>query len=294
MGNSSKRSSRALRRLGFGLTIVLLVFVGGSWFCAYKLTGPYSRQVGRPPADFPFAVEDVSWQTADVQTIRGWFLPAATTDRAIVLLHGYAADRRMMLPRAKFFREHGYNVLLYDARACGESSGPCVTMGYRETADLVGGLDWLKNRGIRHIACLGVSQGGATILLAADKLGDVRCVICESVYDELAHAVANRFRHYFGILGGLGSCLIVPIAEQRTGVALSEVKPVECIGKLSCPAYVISGDRDTKTLSEDTHRLFEAARGPKELWLVPDAAHQDLYGTEYEGKVLQFLKRWMP
>ncbi len=77
-----------------------------------------------------------------------------------------------MLPRAKFFREHGYNVLLYDARACGESSGDCVTMDFLEAKDLEAGLAWLRAKGMGRIACLGVSQGGATILLAAEQMGD--------------------------------------------------------------------------------------------------------------------------
>src|SRR5437773_8376842 len=46
------------------------------------------------------------------------------------------------------------------------------------------------------IACLGVSQGGATILFAAAELANVKCVICESVYDEMIHAVDRRMRHY--------------------------------------------------------------------------------------------------
>ncbi len=218
-------------------------------------------------------------------------MPAEDTERAIVLLHGFGGDRRSMLPRAEFFRRQGFNVLLYDARASGESSGAVRTMGYQEARDMDGALSFLRSKGMRRIACLGVSQGGATVLLAADNLEDVRCVVCESVYDTLAHAVDRRFRHYLGIPGWLGGCLIIPIAEYRTGVNFDLVQPAGHIGKLCCPVFLVSGDQDTKTWPEDTRRLFEAAREPKELWMVPGAGHGDLFGPEYKVRVLAFLRK---
>jgi fermentation-respiration switch protein FrsA (DUF1100 family) len=121
----------------------------------------------------------------------------------------------------------------------------------------------------------------------------VRCVICESVFDELAHAVDRRFRHYFGVPGWLAGCLVVPIAEYRTGVALDQVKPAKEIARLPCPVFIISGDQDSKTWPEDTQRLFDAAREPKELWMVPGAGHVDLYGPEYERRILGFLEKYM-
>jgi pimeloyl-ACP methyl ester carboxylesterase len=81
--------------------------------------------------------------------------------------------------------------------------------------------------------------------------------------DELAHAVDRRFRHYLGVPGWLGGCLVIPIAEHRTGVALHHVNPAPHIGKLTCPVLIISGDKDTKTWPQDTQRLFERLANPK-------------------------------
>src|SRR5438093_640582 len=110
-----KLAARLLIWTGF----LAVVFVGASTFFAFKLTGPRSRAIAGPPDDFPFPVERVSWTTTDVEAITGWFVPGDGADKAIVLLHGFGGDRRQLLPRAKFFRQQGYAVLLYDARACG-------------------------------------------------------------------------------------------------------------------------------------------------------------------------------
>lgn len=289
--------ARTLRKLLLprflrGLLLLSVLFVSASWFYAYKLTGPRHRPIP-VPADFPFPLETAAWITADGQSIKGWFVPNEATDRALVLLHGFGGDRRSMLKRARHFREIGYAVLLYDARACGESSGDAVTFGYHEANDLLAGLAWLRERGYRRIGCIGVSLGGATVLMAADQLDDVRCVVCESVFDELAHAVDNRFRHYLRMPAAFGGCLMVPLAEQRTGVALTEVKPIDRIAKLRCPVFIISGAEDVKTLPAETQRLFEAAPEPKELWMVPQVGHRDLFSPEYAGRVTSFLEQHM-
>src|SRR5262249_60163667 len=101
-----------------------------------------------------------------------------------------------MLRRARLFREAGYNVLLYDARACGESTGDFVTFGFHEAEDLLGAVEYLRTKKVERIACLGVSQGGATILFAARDLADVRWPVGESAVRALSDASRNRVLNY--------------------------------------------------------------------------------------------------
>jgi dipeptidyl aminopeptidase/acylaminoacyl peptidase len=157
---------------------------------------------------------------------------------------------------------------------------------------VIAAVKFLKDRGCQDIACLGVSQGGAAILFAAEELRNVKCVICESVYDEMIHAVDRRMRRYTGVPGCLGACLMIPFAERRLELSIDDVKPAECISKLPCPVLIISGERDDRTWPEDTQRLFEAAREPKDLWMIPEARHEDLFRyAGYEKKVRAFLQR---
>jgi dipeptidyl aminopeptidase/acylaminoacyl peptidase len=285
---------RLLRWTLLVLAIVVVLFVAGSWLSARLLTEARPNVVGAPPSDFPNPAEAVTFTTSDDHALSGWFVPADKSDKGIVLLHGYGGTRKQMLPRAHAFRAQGYNVLLYDARACGESSGDQISFGFSERHDLIAAVKLLKERGCKEIACLGVSQGGATILFTADDLPDLKCAICESVYDEMAHAVDRRLRYYTGMPGWLGASLMVPFAEQRIGLSIDDVKPVEHVGKLRCPVFVISGERDDKTWPEDTQRLFDAARAPKELWMIPDARHEDLFRFPgYEEKTRDFLKRYL-
>ena len=272
------------------LALALFVFV--SWVYASHLTAARSGVIGNAPKDFPYPVENVSLKTRDQQTLAGWFVPAEDRSKAIVLLHGYTGDRLQMLPRARWLRSRGYAVLLYDARACGESSGDRVTFGYCERNDLLAAVSFLKERGFAQIACLGVSQGGATILYAAEDLPGLACAVCESVYDDMTHALDRRMRHYTGLPGWLGGCAMVPIAEHRLGLAIDDMKPTSHIAALKCPVFIISGEQDDKTWPEDTTRLYEAAHEPKQLWMISGAKHEDLFHFPgYEGKVASFLSR---
>jgi dipeptidyl aminopeptidase/acylaminoacyl peptidase len=283
---------QTLRRSGLIVFAAVVLFVSLSWVYAHQLTRARPSVVGAPPSDFPYRIESVTFTTRDEQRLSGWLVPAESRDRALVLLHGFGGTRMQMLPRARWLREQGYTSLLYDARACGESSGNAVTFGYRERADVIAAVTFLKERGYRDIACLGVSQGGATILFAAEELPDVKCVICESVYDEMRHAVDRRMRRYTFMPGWLGACAMVPLAEARVNVSIDAVRPVAHVGKLRCPLFVISGELDSRTWPEDTHRLFAAAREPKELWMIEDAEHQDLFHfPHYREKVGGFLRR---
>lgn len=148
----------------------------------------------------------------------------------------------------------------------------------------------------RKIACIGASQGGATIALAAENLDGVRGAICESTYDNLDHAIDRRFRHYALMPGWLGACLLLPIGETFLGCDIGDISPMQSIAKLPCPVYIISGTNDTRVWTEDTGRLFAAASGPKQLWLIPGADHVDLYRftpDEYRERVLRFLGECM-
>jgi pimeloyl-ACP methyl ester carboxylesterase len=171
---------RLLRWTMLVLLAAAVAFVGGSWHLAYRLTGPHPQVVGAPPSDFTYSIEPITFTSSDQETLSGWIVPANKSDKGIVLLHGYTGNRQNMLSRAHFLRDQGFTALLYDARACGESTGDCITFGYRERHDLIAAVNLLKARGCKEIACLGVSQGGATILFAADDLPDLKCVIAKA------------------------------------------------------------------------------------------------------------------
>lgn len=200
-----------------------------------------------------------------------------------------------MVARARLFHDAGYATLLYDARGHGLSEGSQVSAGWFETADLLGALDFLRSQNFRKFGCLGTSQGGATILFAAEKLPkDVRWAIIESTYPTIRDALDRRFRKDLYLPGWLAGALFIPFAERRLGLSIDQINPINHSQNLKCPVFVLGGTIDQHTLQQSTQAIYDAAREPKELWLVRGAAHVDLYGFaqgEYARRIIGFVRQ---
>ena len=64
------------------------------------------------------------------------------------------------------------------------------------------------------------------------------------------------------------------------------------IGRLAMPKLFVQAERDDVVPPEQTRRLFELARPPKALYVIPRAVHNDAYlvgGAAYLEAVRQFL-----
>ena len=290
-----------MRILKRSLILLLLAVVGYaavSAFFAWRLTSPARRVVGEVPADFPSATETVTFAARDGLKLSGWFVPCENATTAVVLLRGNGSSRRQVRARVPLFHAAGYAVLLYDARGHGLSEGDRVSVGWFETADLLGALDFLHSKGLNRFGCLGISQGAATIALAAERLpAEVDWVVLESCYPTIRDALDRRFRNYLHLPGWLAGGLFMPFAELRLGVDLNDLAPINHIPNLPCPVFVLGGSADQHTLPQSTQELFAVAKEPKELWLVPGAAHVDLCGSsqpEYATRILAFIAKVKP
>lgn len=282
-------------RIGLSLGLVAgLAALAVSWWAAVNHTAPVRFSAGSPPSDFPVALEPISFRAADGITLAGWHGRVDSERGLVILLHPFRAGRWLMLERARWYVERGYSVLLYDSRATGESEGDRISVGWHETQDLRGALLWANQQGHERILLHGISQGGATILLASEHLGDdVIGVIVESTYDTMVNAGDRRFRQRVGLPGWLAGLFYRPFMEIRSGFNVQDVSPIDHIGRITAPIFVISGAADLHTLEEDTRRLHAAA-SDAQLWLVPDAAHVDLYShapREFEQQLDRFLQR---
>lgn len=278
-----------------GLLGALMVFAAVSAFFAWQLTSPPRRAIAGIPPELPSITETITFAARDGVKLSGWFVPREGSRKAVVLLHGHGSSRKQMIARARLFHDAGYSALLYDARAHGLSEGAFGSVGWLETADLLGALDFLKTKGATEIGCLGASQGGATIIFAATQLpAEVRWAVVESVYPTMRNAVDRRFRKEVHLPGPVAGALLVPLAEMRLGVSVDQITPITHIQNLRCPVFVLGGEADTLTLPASTEALFQAAPEPKELWLVPGAAHVDLLGhgkQDYVDRVFAFIRK---
>jgi pimeloyl-ACP methyl ester carboxylesterase len=75
---------------------------------------------------------------------------------------------------------------------------------------------------------------------------------------------------------------------------MQDVSPLDHIGRLSAPVFITTGTEDQQAPPTEAQRLLECCRGSRQLWLVPQATHHDVFdrgGREYQERVLAFLER---
>lgn len=68
------------------------------------------------------------------------------------------------------------------------------------------------------------------------------------------------------------------------------------MGGLGAPVLIVAGTRDGHTTPRETEAIFAAALQPKQLWLVPGAAHRDLRDfakDEYERRISEYFAKYL-
>lgn len=267
-----------------------LVFFVGSWLAGSLLSAPANRSVGSLPTDVSGTA--VVFPSASGATIHGWFIAGTQGQGTVILLHGVRADRRSMLGRARFLAHAGYSVLLFDFQAHGESIGTHITFGYLESRDVQAAIRFLRNPSPGgKIGVVGVSLGGAAALLALPPL-EVDAIVVEMAYSTLTQAITNRLTMRLGDWSTVLTPILSWQLKPRLGIDVAALRPVETVRDVTAPTLFIAGTEDQHTTVQESYALFNAAREPKELWIINGAQHVDLYAlakAEYEQRVLTFL-----
>src|SRR5204862_5965575 len=90
-----------------------------------------------------------------------------------------------------------------------------------------------------------------------------------------------------------GTWTMIYHAERLAGLPASEVSPEKAVAVRAFPVLLICDADDVALPCRHPRRIFEAARGRKELWIVPCAYHTAAQGTqpdEFRRRVLAFYE----
>ena len=296
---------RRLRIAVSAAGLVLLVYAGLSLAVAETLTKPYRRALASSPADFDLAYENVTFpSTGDAIPLRGWFVPAAGSDRVVLIVHGRnsnrAGDNGQHVPNAAALVARGYNALLFDFRGHGESGGVRYTLGTAEQRDVLGAVAYLEGRGFapERMGFWSHSMGAATVLLAAAVSPDVRTIVADSSFARLEDLLDRELPRASGLPGFFNPPILF-FARTVFGADARVLNPVEVVAGLPPDSlFIIHGEADG-LIPVDHARRIAAAAGPAvhDLWIVPNARHDrvsEVSPEQYEERVLAFFDEKLP
>jgi fermentation-respiration switch protein FrsA (DUF1100 family) len=275
-----------LRAIAAGLAALAILVVAVFAYVRFELR-PRPERLDAGATGLP--VEAVVIASESGSRLAGWYLRGSGSG-AVLLLHGAKSNRLVQIERIRRLHEAGYSVLAIDFQAHGESPGDRITFGARESLDARAALAWLRARNPgERVAVLGISMGGAAILIGDPIRADA--VVLESAFPDLAAGLTRRLWDSIGPPARIIAPLLF-LAMRAAGTDPWKLRPVDGIGRLHVPIFVMSGAEDRKVSLAESRTLFDAANPPKSFWAVPDAGHIDLAaagGEAYWQKLLPFL-----
>jgi fermentation-respiration switch protein FrsA (DUF1100 family) len=279
----------AMTALSLALTFFILVLYTSNRWVQSFLYPARATPPGTSLTENNIPFEEVKLTTMDGIRLAAWYTPAENGS-VILVAHGYGGNRpediHVMLAR------NGYGVLAWDARAHGESGGETCSLGYYEQLDAEAALTYaLSQPEVEHVGAWGGSMGGATMILTAAKHPEIEAVVSDSAFPSLEDVV--RLNTPIKVM----QPFVLFFAEQKTGVDLDQVRPVEAIAKISPRAVlVIDGWEGSAIVMNSPHRLFDAAGEPKELWVEDGVPHLGMYDHDpqkYERRVIGFFDEYL-
>lgn len=205
-------------------------------------------------------LEDVWFQAADGARLFGWYVESPATNAVLLWCHGNGGNIIHRLENLRYLHKLGVSVFLFDYRGYGRSQHlwPSESGLYQ---DALGAYDYVtRKRMIRpeRLIIFGRSLGASVAgELAAQK--PAAGLILESPFPSV-EAIA---KHYYGL----------PV-HWLLG---AQFRLIDRLPQLSLPKLIIHGDRDTIIPVQFGQQVFDAAKPPKEWYVIHGADHNNTY-----------------
>ncbi len=210
------------------------------------------------PADLGLSAEDV-WLTPEPEVkLHAWFFPHPRPLATLLFCHGNAGNVSHRLENVAHLLQTDFQVLLFDYRGYGHSSGQPSEQGlYRDAAAAWAHMAERPDTAGAPQVIFGRSLGGAVAVHLASHV-PADALIIESTFRSI-HALTR---------------LMLPVPLPSLPVKYDSLTRMR---RLKMPLLVIHGEEDELIPFEEGQALFEAAPQPKAWYPIPGAGHNDTY-----------------
>lgn len=229
MENETKSKSVKKQLLIKSVRVIFIAYVAvclAVYFFQAKLV--FIPTVGEPeytPESVGLNFQDLTLQSEN-EKIHAWFVPAKENKGTVLFCHGNAGNLGHRTATVKAWNRVGMNILLFDYRGYGKSTGEPTEKGCYEDARAA--WNWLKENGQlqKPFIIHGRSLGGGIASWAAGEF-NADALILESTFTSIPEMGA----HYYPFLPiGMISSINFSTGER--------------LPKLKIPLLVIHGQKD--------------------------------------------------
>ena len=248
------------------------------------------------PFEFQADYEDVELVTADGVNFGAWYFRQPGSPQTVIVSSGHRGQRQGALGISIALWRKGFNVIVYSYRGMLGSDLAPITFGIKEVLELQAVIAFARKRIPRaRIGLLGYSMGAVVSLLGAAGEPGVEALVLDSPFSELRTLLVENVRTRARLPGRPFVWLAGLMLRARTGNKLSDCSPISVLSSLEPrPLFFIHGGADRITNVNHSRRLYDAYRGPREIWIVQGAPHTAAYFADrplYVERVAGFFAR---
>ncbi|MBE5804354.1 MAG: alpha/beta hydrolase [Clostridiales bacterium] len=217
---------------------------------------------------------DVTIEAFDGKRLHGRYLNRENS-KLMILAHGYRTRPEInFAPQIQDFLAQGFDLLLIDHRAHGQSQGLFGSMGSLEGRDVLSWIDWAP---YEQVVVYGVSMGCAAVGHASGKIrdGKVRGLIMDcgfsNFYDELNYKcdLWKMKKTGFANAENLLAKLFLRVdLKENTASSLKRCK---------VPIFFIHGALDDEVPVQELYRQYEACASARQSLVIENAHHALAY-----------------
>lgn len=217
----------------------------------------------------------------------------------LVAVHGYQSDHKAMEDICYEYFTKGYNIILPDLRAHGNSEGEYIGMGLYDSMDILLWVDYIIEQNPNaKIVLHGHSMGGATVMMTAgheDLPENVFAVVEDCGYTNAYQMMTEQLKYRFNMPGFPIMNFANMVANVRADYNMKDANPIKSLESSTVPILFIHGDADIFVLPYMHTELYESYDGPKDSLLVAGAGHvasRNIEPENYYNKVFDFISKY--
>lgn len=224
------------------------------------------------PSQFGLEAEEVRLMPQPGVELHAWFFPQSSPIATLLFCHGNAGNVSHRLENVYYLLESGFQVLLFDYRGYGHSSGHPSEEGlYKDAVTAWLHLEERPDTATLPRLVFGRSLGGAVAVELATRV-NADGLIVESTFTSIRTLARLMFPF--------------PLPELPV-----KYDSLTKIGKIRVPLLAIHGEKDDLIPFADGRALFEAAPEPKAWYSIPGSGHNETYrvgGDAYFRRLAAF------
>jgi uncharacterized protein len=236
----------------------------------------------KPALDTMFAYPDIPYDSIKVLNAEGdsisfWWMPHKINKGTVLLVHGFLMNKSLMLSRAKIYYDLGYNAIVMDLRARGQSDGKTTTSGPEIRNDVIVVMEYYANKLNEYgpLILMGYSHGGRAVVFAAEKKPDlVKAIVLESI----PYSLAESFKRTYKMEPP-------PIPEGNISKAFLTISKI--------PILLMIGSNDKAIIPEEAEKIKETFENSQSQLVVFDDAGHDLMIKKYWFLYIETLQSFL-